>query len=399
MKINLEMFPPMSRSTSNYFWPLNINNFSLLDKLRICSFILNPKSRWTQDKQVKSFELLFERYIGKKFSVFVSSGSTANTILAMYLRDSNTTKNIVVFPSTTWITSVSPFIREGFTPKFIDVSLDDLSMNLDLLEIYLSQFADKVACVFITSLLGFTPDIDRLKFIEKTYNVKVMLDNCENTFGTFNGKNVSKEFTSTTSTYFGHQIQSIEGGFIFTDSEEEYNYFLMARNHGMVRSIQGDNSKYLNPLVDNRFDFNILGNNFRNTDLNAFIGKLDFKRIDSYTNKRLSLYNLYKSNLDKNKFILPKEFDNRVHVPFSLPIICKNKVTKALILNYCAQKGIETRPIISGNLLRQTCLKDYSEYHNYPISEFLNENGLYVGLYSKLSVDMVSNFVENINKL
>lgn len=381
----------------NFDWPLNVNNFNFLDKLKICLFILNSKNRWTQDVQVKKFEDLFSSYVGSKYSVFVSSGSTANTLIAMYLKDKCKNKDTVVFPSTTWITSISPFIREGFTPKFIDVSLDDLSMNLTKLEDYLASNHERVACVFLTSLLGYVPDIDKLLELQIKYDVRIMMDNCENTFGTFKGKNISKYFTSTTSTYFGHQLQSIEGGFIFTDSKEEYNYFLMARNHGMIRSISGDKSKYENKLVDSRFDFNILGNNFRNTDLNSFVGQLDFARKDYYIDKRIKLYSIFKNNLDLNKFILPKDYKNRQHVPFSLPIICKNKNDKKYILDLCVEQKIETRPIISGNLLRQTCLMRYDNYENYPVSEFLNENGLYVGLYSKLSEDMIFNLTKDIN--
>jgi CDP-4-dehydro-6-deoxyglucose reductase, E1 len=380
-----------------FSWPLNVNNFNFLDKLKICKFIIDPRNRWTQDKQVKQFEDKFANFVGCKYSVFVSSGSTANTLIAMYLKDNSGNKDTVVFPSTTWITSISPFIREGFTPKFIDVSLDDLSINLDSLEEYLMIHYEKVACVFVTSLLGFVPNIQKLQELQLKYNVKIMMDNCENTFGTFQGKNISKYFTSTTSTYFGHQLQSIEGGFIFTDSDEEYAYFLMARNHGMVRSILGDKSKYQNNLVDSRFDFNILGNNFRNTDLNSFVGQLDFERRETYISKRNKLYSIFKNKIDRTKFILPDDYDDRDHVPFSLPVICKNKDDKQKILNYCENKKIETRPIISGNLLRQTCLKHYDNYQNYPMSEFLNENGLYIGLYSKLSEEMILNFVNDIN--
>ena len=383
----------------NYKWPLNVNNFSFLDKLKICSFLMNPNNRWTQGDQVESFESKFSEFVGKRYSVFVSSGSTANTILAMYLKDRQCEKKIIVLPSTTWITSISPFIREGFTPKFIDVTLDDMSMNLDHLDEYLSKNCSNVACVFFTSLLGFVPDINRIQTISEKYNVKIMMDNCENTFGSFEGKNISNKFTSTTSTYFGHQLQSIEGGFIFTDSEEEYNYFLMARNHGMVRSLPGDKSSYLNPLVDSRFDFNILGNNFRNTNVNAFVGKLDFSKIDRYVKSRLSLYTLFKDNLDKSKFTLPLDYIERTHVPFSLPIICKTNCMRNKVLAYCDKSDIETRPIISGNLLRQTCLKDYDDYINYPISELLNNNGLYVGLYSKLKEKQVQQLVTNINNL
>lgn len=383
----------------NYKWPLNVNNFNFLDKLKICKFIIDPRNRWTQDRQVKLFESKFANFVGSKYAILVSSGSTANTLIAMYLKDHVSDKNIIVFPSTTWVTSISPFIREGFDPKFIDVSLDDLAMDLDKLEDYLAHNSQKVACIFLTSLLGFTPDIERLIDISEKYKVRIMMDNCENTFGSFKNKNISKFFTSTTSTYFGHQLQSIEGGFIFTDNEEEYNYFLMARNHGMVRSLPKNKEKYLNPLVDERFDFNILGNNFRNTDLNAFIGQIDFEKRYHYIQQRKRLYEVFKENLNESKFLIPKEFKGRNHIPFSLPIICKENYKKDIILKFCESNGIETRPIISGNLLRQTCFKHYDDFNNYPVSEYLTLNGLYVGLYSKLKDKQIKNLTSELNKL
>jgi CDP-6-deoxy-D-xylo-4-hexulose-3-dehydrase len=381
-----------------YNWPLNINNFTFLDRIKIASRILNPSVRWTQDQQVLEFEKRFADFVGCSHSIFVSSGSTANTLLAMRLKDT-TTKKTILFPSTTWITSVSPFIREGFIPKFIDISLDDLSIDLNKVIKYLeNNGTNDIACIFITSLLGFTPDIIKLQEIEKKYNVKIMLDNCENTFGLFENKNISSFFTSTTSTYFGHQIQSVEGGFIFTNSDEERDYFRMARNHGMTRSLN-NNEHLVNPMVDSRFDFNILGNNFRNTDINAYIGLLDLNRVNFYKKQRIKLYNIYKENLDSTQFILPQQFNNRTHVPFSLPIICNDINKKINILKYCENKQIETRPIISGNLLRQTCLQKFGNYKIYKNSELLNNNGLYVGLYSKLKSQTIINFVKDINNL
>ena len=68
-------------------WKLNDSNFSFVDRLKIASFILNPNNFWTMSKQVESFEEKMSKFIGCEYSIFVSSGSTANTILAMYLKD------------------------------------------------------------------------------------------------------------------------------------------------------------------------------------------------------------------------------------------------------------------------------------------------------------------------
>jgi CDP-6-deoxy-D-xylo-4-hexulose-3-dehydrase len=378
-------------------WPLNVNNFSFLDRLKISLFILNEKNRWTQDKRVKEFEEKMASFAGSKYAVFCSSGSTANTMLAMMLKDEKNKKKTIIFPSTTWTTSIAPFLREGFTAKFVDVNLKDFCFNYEKLEKAL-QDNDDTLCIFATSLLGFVPDISKLIKLSKKYSVKLMMDNCENTFGKFNNKNVSSFATSTTSTYFGHQLQSIEGGFVFTNSKDEYDYLLMARNHGMTRSVDNP-EKYQNKQVDSRFDFYTLGNNFRNTDLNAFIGLIDFSKIDSYIVKRKQIFEFFCEKLDINKYILPFKFPDREISAFSLPILFKDSKNKNAALEYCNKEGIETRPIISGNLLRQTCYKNFGNYEDFPNSEFLHQNGFYVGLHAKLKISRVEKLVKYLNSL
>jgi CDP-6-deoxy-D-xylo-4-hexulose-3-dehydrase len=378
-------------------WPLNVDNFTFLDRLKICSFILNKRNKWTQSNLVHQFELSMADFVGSKYALYCSSGSTANTIIAMYLADKEKDKKIVVFPSTTWTTSIGPFIREGFTPKFIDVSLDDLCFNYEQLEEFVSKNKDNIAAIFPTSLLGFVPDVNRLKHIAESYGVRLMFDNCENTFGSFNGKNISSFATSTTSTYFGHHLQSVEGGFVFTNSLEEYEYFLMLRNHGMTRSVT-NNSKYANLDVDPRFDFYCIGNNFRNSEIHAITGLLDLKKASKHIETRCRLYSLFDDHLSDD-YYLPPINDTIGNVAFALPIVPLKQEKKQLAINYCNSKQIETRPIISGNLLRQTCFKKFGNYADYPNSEFLHQNGFYIGLHTKLKESEVINLARDLNTI
>lgn len=379
----------------SYKWPLNNSSFTIWDRFKICLFFLNYKLFWTQGKYVKKFEEKFAKFVGTKYAVFLANGSVANTLLAMYLKDTikSKKKTEVVFPSTTWTTSISPFIREGFTPKFIDISLDDFCLDLNLVEDYLKKNNKKVAAIFCVSLIGQVPDIDRLKYIEKKYKVRVLLDNCENTLGLYKNKNISSYFTSTTSTYFGHQLQSVEGGLIFTNDEKEYHYFLMNRNHGMTRSLSAYNinpREYQNKQVSPLFDFYGTGNNFRNTDINAFIGLLDFNRINHYIKDRVQIFNKISEIFKDKKLILPKNLKDRTAVPFCFPILSPDKKLINDLLLFCNKNNIETRPIISGNLLRQTCYKKYGKYINYLNSEFLHNNGFYIGIYPSLKNNIIN---------
>lgn len=412
-----------------YNWSLNESQFTVLDRLKICSFFLNPKNKWTQDKYVKQIESEMAKYVGCQYSVFVSSGSTANTLLAMWAKDHiySPEKNIVVLPAVTWQTSCSPWIREGFEPVFIDINLNNLSMDLNKLEDYLDKNYSKVATVFITTLLGFSPDILKIKSLERKYpSIKFSMDNCEATLSDCHefseeGDNISQFFTSTTSTYFGHQIQSVEGGFVFTNSLEEYIYFLMGRNHGMTKSLinyehiigKADTQEYLerrkNSLVDSRFDFYMLGNNFRNSEINAYIGLLDLKRAKLYKNARSYLYSVFRKNINKNLFVVPEDYKKSMsgsyEIPFSIPIIFNPAYFKGnKIKNECINKleevlKIETRPIISGNLLRQTAYKNYGAPEKFTSAEVLHNNGLYVGLHSLVKEDQVIELTSFLNEL
>lgn len=145
-------------------WKLNTNHFTFWDRLKICGFFLNKNNFWTYGKQVQQFEKKMAKFVGTKYALFVSSGSTANTLLAYYLNDVESRKKII-FPAVTWATSVTPFIKCGFEPVFVDVSLNRLSINLDQVEQLLKKDKE-IGTLFITSLLGISPDIKRLKQIQ-----------------------------------------------------------------------------------------------------------------------------------------------------------------------------------------------------------------------------------------
>jgi CDP-4-dehydro-6-deoxyglucose reductase, E1 len=390
---------------SNFDWPLNDSHFTMWDRLRICGFFLNTNNRWTQDKYVKKLEESWSKFLGYKYAVMTSSGSTANTLMAMYIKDSLggefQEKNKVIVPSVTWTTSVSPWIREGFEPIFVDINLDDLSLNFKKTKELMNKRGKEIACVFPTSLLGIHIENRNLESILSTLNppkIKypafVMIDNCESIFPVEDSIYANR--TSSVSFYFGHQATTgSEGGMVFTNNKEEYNYFLMARNHGMIRGLQYEAQRlYRNDNVDPKFDFAILGNNFRSSDISAYMGLLDFKKINKHRIKRWNISRYFCQNLNSN-YLKPKDDS----ILFCLPIITKQDDKKiSNIRAYCGNNGIEYRPIISGNLLKHTPYQKYAT-EEYPNAEHIHKCGIYVGLYPKLSIRKVKKLVDFLNSL
>ncbi len=302
---------------NKFKWPLQTDPFSFLDKLKVSKLILSG-ARLTQGDLVKEYEDTWENRVHSR-SVMVSSGSTANILIFMWIKKCLEEagqwpqKNQVIVPVVTWATSINQLIMLGFEPIFLDVSWDNFGLSYSLTEEYLEKNHKKVAAIFPTSLIGMTFDLKLIELAEH-YDVKFAQDNCESSFNFIENRfvindkfgpkkvEISKRYisslsTSSTSTYIGHYTSSIEGGIIHCQTEKEFRFYLMARNHGMVRALIPYSSRLktscgmdhpdddcwdwlYNHDVDPSFDFNVIGNNFRSTDLNAKFGLLDSKRWD-----------------------------------------------------------------------------------------------------------------------
>jgi dTDP-4-amino-4,6-dideoxygalactose transaminase len=365
--------------------------------------------------------------VGAKYAVFVSSGSTANQLIAQYVKDKLIEKgewpqrNKVVVSAVTWQTNVSVWVREGFEPVFLDVSLNDFCLEIRKLNKVLEEDGDKIAAVFPTTVLGYTPDMTALKKLELKYpKVKFALDACENTMGRCQIEifqpyqrypaHICQPFTSSTSCFLAHQINTgTEGGFIFTESLEEYIYYIRSRAHGLNRNLKPYQEllpdKYepdFNPLVDAQFDFQTLSSNYRSSDVAAFCGLLDLKKYQANLDKRVTLYNLFYDNIDHNKYFLPKPTRNKNQdVAFCLPIIVQNNHVGRInaVKKLLDSEKVERRGFISGNMLRQKPYQKYADYRTFRNAEYLNEFALYIGLPMNLKEEQIIDLCKKLNKL
>lgn len=385
-------------------WHLNVDNFTIFDRLKIAAFILNRNNRLTMGSQVAKFEKEFARFAGVPFAIFTSSGSTANSLLAETLKSIHGNSQTVVVPATTWSTSINPWLQAGYPVVFSDVNLDDFSFDLDKLAVTLAYTNN--AIVFATSLLGFVPNLDALRLVCEKYGAKLYLDNCENTLGKYKDESILSYATGTTSTYFGHQICSIEGGFLFTKDPQIHERALMIRNHGMTRSLSENNltrSKFeqANPSIDPQFLFAEVGNNFRNTEINALFGSLDFRRREEYAKTRRDLYTFFLQELNEQFYAPDILSDDCYHVPFCLPIVCNDRDCLPGLKQRLKDAQIEYRPIVGGHLpsqpIYQKTVPRIAEVDTTN-SRTLHNRGLYVGLHNKVSFSDIKRLCSVINE-
>ncbi len=396
-------------SKPKFDWKLAISSFSFLDKLRIGYFLLTEPI-WTYGKWVKRYEDMWVKQFGCKNAVMVSSGSAANELIALRrkweLQQAGEwpRRNKVIFPVNTWISSVSVWINFGFEPVFVDVSPDNLNVTPAGLTATLLRDTDKtIGTVFYTALLGFFNDLESCKVVTETHGARFLMDNCEASFsyvgdetGTRSILNVA---TCSTSVFFSHYTSSgTEGGLIFTDDDEEANWYRMARSHGLTRGMP---AKYRNSNVSPEFDFYLLGSNYRSSNLQAYMATLDFERAYQFSmTDRRAIFKAFTETLgDKYARFGNDEDELGVAVPLAIPILCKTKEQRVKVEAWLKENGVATRPLVGGCLLAHTAFRGYGEINDFPIAKWANESAIYIGLHPQLTVDIAKRLGEAMNEL
>jgi CDP-6-deoxy-D-xylo-4-hexulose-3-dehydrase len=362
------------------FWPLQENIVTDSDIESLVTFIKNTK-RFTQFKKVRQFEKDFSDWQGCKHSVFVNSGSSANLILINAAKEHYQWKDgdEVIVPTVTWATTVTPVMQSGLSPIFVDINLTDLSVDYEKVR---ASITSKTRAIFIAHLLGFPADIIKLKEIIGNRDIIILEDCCESQ-GAFIGETKvgNHGVGGTFSFYWGHHMTTVEGGMVCTNDDEIYKLLLLKRSHGLARELPTECHKDIaNKYKDIDFAFLFLtdGFNVRNTEFSAVLGIDQLKRMNEYIEIRNNNYKLFLQLCMKYKEHLIL-LDSPGKSSFVLPFLFKNKIIKDRFQQAVGNAGIESRPLISGNLLRQPFLEKYynsSDYHN---SDFIHENAFYIG--------------------
>jgi len=361
-------------------WKLQENVLESGDIEALVDFIRTAK-RFTQFTKVKEFEEAWSRWQGVKYSVFVNSGSSANLVIM------NTMKEVygwhdgdeVIVAAVTWPTNVNPVIQCGLKPVFADVNLDDFSFDYEALE---SKITAKTRAIFVTHLLGFPADISRIKKIIGGRDIKILEDCCESHGAVTGGTKIGNlGLASSTSFYWGHHMTTVEGGMVCTNDFELYKSFLLKRSHGLARELpiecHGEYAvKY--PDIDFTFLFLTDGFNLRNTEFNAVLGISQIKYLDRYIAIR---------NENYKKFLaIIKPYEKYLRLPnnpgisaFCLPFIFNDAELKKKFQILLRGAGVESRPFVSGNLLRQPYLASYGEARDFKNAEMLHVKAFYIG--------------------
>ena len=357
---------------------------------------LKSYPRLTKGPVTLKFENKFSKWLGRKYSVFCNSGSSANLLMLSVLKEKYDFKKVVV-PSVAWSTDLAPVMQLGLQPILCDCNMKDLSVDLnDLEKIFMEEFPD---VLLLVSALGLVPDMKKIIELCSKYDVLLLEDVCESLGCKYKGKNLGTfGKMSSFSTFFGHHISTIEGGIVSTDDKELYELLVSLRSHGWARDLSVESQlKLLEEWNVSEFDslytFYYSGFNMRSTDLQAHIGLAQIDKLDDWGRKRSTNFNLYQE-LIENDYWKPDIDLNNFVSNFAYPIISphRDKIIKKLQDN-----KVEIRPLICGSMGTQPFyVKKYGRLE-LPNVSIVDKYGFYVPNNPMLTEEEIEFICELIN--
>ncbi len=381
------------------------NNILPKDLKEVKKFLNKKKIILTQSKYVKKFESEWSKWLGVKYSVFVNSGSSAN-ILSLAVMKILSKKKEVIVPSLTWVSDINAVLFNNFEPKFVDINLNNLSMNLTDVKKMINK---ETAAVFLTHAQGFNGlDDNLLKYLKKR-RIPLIEDVCESHGAMYKNKKLgSFGLISNFSFYYAHHLSTIEGGMICTNDKKIYEIAKMLRSHGMVRETGNKRFEKLMvkkyPKLSPKFIFLHQGYNFRNNEIGAIIGLSQLKRLDKNNKIRSQNFKYLLKKLDPKKYFIDYDIIGSSNYAFPIILKTKNIRKRDLFEKTLKIKKIEFRRgnAGGGNQLRQPYLKKITQninLKNFQNVEHVNSFGYYIGNFPTLKLSKIDKICKILNEI
>ena len=340
-------------------------------------------------EKVKQFEKEIATLFGKELGIMVNSGSSANLLTFEVLDIPENSE--VITPILTFATTLSPIIKKGLIPVFVDVEPETYIVNISQVE---QSITSKTKALMIPSLLGNVPDLKRLRKIADDNNLIFIEDSADTLGATFDGIPTGKfSDVSTTSFYGSHIITAAgEGGMVCCNDEKMDERCRILRGWGRSSAINESEKiedrfsiKLDNIPYDSKFVFEEIGYNFLPTEISAAFGLVQLKKLNKFAQMRQkNLKNLNSFFSNQRFFKLPKQLPQvkTSWLAFPLTINSDAPFSRIEIVKHLESRGIQTRPVFTGNVLRQPAFEKINCKNigkDFQIADNIMKNSFLIG--------------------
>ena len=355
------------------------------EEINAIKSVLN--SRWVaQGPIVEKFEKKFAEYIGTKYAIAVNSCTSALhlSLLAIGIKKNDE----VILPDFTFPATGNAILYTGAKPILVDIDLKTKNIDINQIE---DKITDKTKAILPVDLFGNPVDMNSIQKISKKYNLFVVEDAACSVGAELDNKKVGSLSDITSFSFHARKMISTgEGGIIITDRSKFFSLLQSLRSHGMsLNAWKREHENFQLP------SFDILGYNFRMSDITASIGIAQLKKINTFIERRRLLAQHYNNLFEDNNMdvILPYERNNTKHVYQSYVIILKTQGFRNKIINKLRDKGIgctigtyslSCLPLFNGNCLN---------------GKYAFENSISLPMYHELKFKDIEFIVKSIKTI
>lgn len=377
----------------------------------------------TSGRFSEKFERSFEGFFGVKYCYLVNSGSSANLLAFMALTSSLLGDRAikrgdeVITVAAGFPTTVAPIIQYGAVPVFVDVTIPQYNIDINSLE---KAISDKTKAVMIAHTLGNPFNLKYLKDFCENNNLWLIEDNCD-ALGSKYFIDGGYKYTGTigdigtSSFYPPHHITMGEGGAVYTDNILLNKIIVSFRDWGRdcICKPGEDNScgnrfNYKHgdlPIgYDHKYVYSHFGYNLKATDMQAAIGIAQLEKLSNFIQKRVYNFNRLKNGLKnlKNELILPEPMKNSEPSWFGFLITVKGNISRNDLVKYIESKGIQTRMLFAGNIIKHPNFDNLKKNEDYKIIGNLNNtnkimnDSFWLGVYPSMTDEMIDYIIKII---
>jgi dTDP-4-amino-4,6-dideoxygalactose transaminase len=335
----------------------------------------------TSGPKVREFESLFAEIHGVKHAFAVTSATTA-LHLALVALEVGPGDEVIV-PAFTWVATANVVVYCGAKPVFVDV--DQSTFNLDPEDLR-KRISDKTKAIIPVHLFGLCADMDLIK--EICGDIPLVEDAACAAGATYKGKYAGN--LGTIGCFSFHPRKSIttgEGGMITTNDDVLADRISKLRNHGAEVS---EEQRHHGPKPYILPDFNMLGFNYRMTDLQGAVGVVQIKKLKSFIAEREKWSNFFKEELKNVEWLeLPDysaEFGHGWQSFVTNVNPEKAPMSRNDIMEILQENGISTRPGTHAVHMLNYYKDNYGlNADDFPNAKFVNDNSMAIPLHNRMT--------------
>lgn len=397
----------------------------VFDEKEMCSLVDASLDFWlTTGRFADQFEREFAKWLGVRFASLVNSGSSANLIAFSALTAPELGErrikrgDEVITVAAGFPTTVTPVLQYGAVPVFVDVTIPQYNIDVTLLE---AARSEKTKAVMIAHTLGNPFDLAAVRAFCDKYNLWLVEDNCDALGSTYTIDGETRLTGTvgdigTSSFYPPHHMTMGEGGCVYTNDPLLHRLINSYRDWGrdcMCPSGRDNicghrfDGQYgeLPQGYDHKYVYSHFGYNLKVTDMQAAIGCEQLKKFPRFVERRKHNWARLRKALGgvQDKLILPEPAPNSDPSWFGFLLTVREGVDREKVVRYVENKGVQTRMLFSGNLIKHPCFDEmratgegYRVVGTLENTDRIMRDTFWVGVYPGMTDEMIDYMAKTI---